>query len=380
MNNTFKPWLMGSHHRGGASMFSQRLENAPKIPDPNTAAIAGIDQTAADFPFQYLVNALQQTGGSGQVINPSTGQPETLDFTGLGTADVQNQTQNQMAQKLLDLQNKYGSQYIAQALQDLQQSDPQGYQAYQQLYQKINDQQNQPTPNLPLAEGTQADEVANLKSSQTLSPEEQTQIQQQTRAGDLASGVYLGNAPEQAEVTNTINAADAQKAAGEAAAGKYLAEGVSPADLQYQQIQQDLSNYGAFINGQTPTAQFSQIGGAQGGAAPQLPTGYSQPTLNVGQSAGQGISQAEGIYGAQSNEANPYLAGLNFAAQGVGIAANAGLFKSTPNPLNEQYPFQYNSPYNSGQNYYSDPNFSASTPALDASAGTTDLPTNPYTA
>lgn len=301
-------------------------------PDPTAAAISGINQTEADYPFSYISNALQQLGQSGTVINPSTGQPETLDFTGLGTADVQNQTQNQMAQALLAIQQKYGSGYIQQALQDLQQSDPQGYQAYQQLYSQINQQQNAPAPNLPLATSTQTDELNNLTGSQTLTPEELSQTQQGVRGNQVASGLYLGNAPAQAEAAAVVGATDQKNNAAEQASGQYLAAGVSPEDIQYQQLQQDMANYGAFINGQTPTAQFSQIGGAQGGAAPYLNTGYQTPTMNESTAANEGISNAEGIYSANQQEANPYLAGLNFASQGVGVAANAGLFSGGASP------------------------------------------------
>jgi len=328
------------------------------IPDPSKAAVQGLQESASLYPFQYLINALQQTGGNATLTNP-TGKQENYDFTGLGTADVQNQTQDQMAQALLDIQNQYGSQYIEQALKDLKQSDPQGYQAYQQLASKINDQNNAPTPNLPLATSTQDLQLKNLAGSQSLTPEELKQVQQGSRANNVASGVFLGNAPRQAEVGAVVDATDRQNNQAQQAAGQYLAAGVSPSDIQYQQLQQDLANYGAFINGQTPTAQFSQIGGAQTGAAPYSNTGYNQPTINEGQAAGQGIANSQGIYAARQQQANPYLAGLNFASQGLGIASNAGFFNNNNSTvpqgnisgvLNEYYGNttpQYN-PYTSG--------------------------------
>src|SRR5271154_1709121 len=106
------------------------MASSPSIPDPNQAAIAGIQQQQADYPFSYLVNALSQTGGNANLINPATGQSQDYNFTGLGDQQVQNQVSNQMAQVLLGIQQNYGPQYIQQSLQELQQSDPTGYAAY----------------------------------------------------------------------------------------------------------------------------------------------------------------------------------------------------------------------------------------------------------
>jgi hypothetical protein len=148
----------------------------------------------------------------------------------------------------------------------------------------------------------------------------------------------MGNAPEQQEASAVVGAADQKNAAGQQAAGQYLNAGITPADIQYQTTQQDMNNMGAFINGQTPTAQFSQIGGAQGGATPTPNTGYSTPTLNEGQGAQQGINNALGIYEGQTNwannQVNPYMAGLNFASQGWQTASNLGAFNTSPSLYN----------------------------------------------
>src|ERR1017187_1373125 len=103
----------------------------PSIPDPNKAAVAGASADLANFPFQYMINSLAQTGGSANIAG------QNYDFTGLGNADVAGQMSGQMAQALLDIQNNYGSQYVQQRLADLQQSDPTGYAARQQLFDKI---------------------------------------------------------------------------------------------------------------------------------------------------------------------------------------------------------------------------------------------------
>ncbi len=305
--------------------------SAPSPPDPSIAATAGIQQQVADYPYSYIVNALAQLGQSGQVTSP-TGTTSNLDFTGLGTADVQNQYQNQMAQTLLTIQQQYGSQYVQQALDDLKQSDPQGYAAYGQLWDRIQQQSQAAPPNLALATGTQSDVLNNLTGSQSLSPTELSQVQQSVRGGQVATGVTMGNAPEQQEASAVVGATDQKNAAATNASGQFLQAGISPSDIQYQTTQQDMANMGAFINGQTPTAQFSQIGGAQGGAAPYPNTGVSTPTINEGQAASQGINNALGIYEGQTNwannQVNPYMAGLNFASQGLQTASNLSPYVS----------------------------------------------------
>ena len=201
------------------------MAKGPTIPDPNKQAIQGIQTSAELYPYQYILDALAQTGGAGTAINPITGQPTSVDFTGLGTADVQNQTQNQMAQQLLDIQKQYGPGYIEQALKDLQQSSPDQFAAYQQLYDQIQKQQNAPAPNLGLAQSTQGDVLNNLTGSQSLTPEELTQVQQGVRGGQVANGIYLGNAPVQAEANAVVGATDQKNQAAQQQAGQYQKRG-----------------------------------------------------------------------------------------------------------------------------------------------------------
>lgn len=338
----------------GSSSIERQMRcygGGPSVPDPAAASVAGIQQTEANYPFSYIINALQQTGGKATLTNPATGQPQTYDFTGAGQADVQNQVSNQMAQVLLDIQQGYGAAYIQQRLNDLKQADPNGYAAYGQLFDQIQNDISQTPPDQPLSQATQSSVLSVLKNSDSLTPEELTQVQQASRANNIASGVYLGNAPAQAEATNTVNALDQKNAAAQGEAGKYLASGVTPSDIQYRNIQQNLADLGAFINGQTPTAQFSSLSGAQTGAAPVNNTGYQVPTLNEGQAAGQGINQANQLYSLNQQNANPYLAGLNFATQGIGTAYNAY----------NAYNAGSNSPYNLGAAINYDPGFGAGT-------------------
>lgn len=327
------------------------MASSPSIPDPGKSAIQGVQTQAQLDPFTYLVNALASTGGSGAVTNPLSGQTTNLDFTGLGTADVQNQFQNQMAQTLLDIQNGLGPEFINQRLQDLQQADPTGYAAYKQLFDQIKQESTQGPPGLALSEATQGQIQDILSKSQSLNPQELIDVQQGVRGNQVASGIYLGNAPEQAEAGAVVNATDQKQAAGQQEAQSFLSAGVDPTDLQYRQTQQDMANLGAFINGQNPTAQFSSISGAQNQGAPNPNTGFTVPTINEGQAAGQGINNALGIYSGQvdwsQNNANPYLAGLGTAASAAGTAFNLGY-----SPWNTSAPNVNTSPVGGANSFY----------------------------
>jgi hypothetical protein len=262
------------------------------------------------------------------VVDPVTGQPTTVDFTGQGTAAVQNQMSDQMAQTLLDIQQGLGPQYIAQRLADLKQADPQGYAARQQLFDQIQQEAAQAPPGQALSASTQQLVLSELQKGGTLTPEELTQVQQGVRGPQVASGIFLGNAPSQAEADAVVNAGDQAQTARQGAAGSFLGAGVSPSDIQYRKIQQDLANLGAYISGQTPESQFASLSGAQGGAAPYPNPNYTQPTLNQGQAAAQGVGNAFDLYNQnfnfQQNQVNPFVAGLSGLSNAAGTAFNLG--------------------------------------------------------
>jgi len=315
------------------------MGGSPSIPDPNQAAAAGVQRQTQLYPYEYMVNALSQLGQKGTPINPVTGKPVALDFTGQGTADVQNVFQGQMAKTLLDIQQGMGPQFVAQRLNELKQSDPTGYAAYQQLFDQIQQEANQGGPNLQLSTDTQNQIQNVLQASNQLTPEELSQVQQGVRGNQVQSGLYLGAMPAQQEASAVVNALDQKQAGAQKEAQSFLQAGISPSDIQYRKTQQDMANLGAFIAGQNPTAQFSSIAGAGQGAAPYPDTGYSTPTMNLGQMASQGIQDANQAYGIQNqyaqSQANPYMAGLSNALQGVSTAANLGAF-TTQNPYNPQ--------------------------------------------
>lgn len=326
--------------------------SAPSAPDPTIAAQVGIWQTEKNFPFSSEINALSQTGGKEKING------KTYDFTGLGTADIQNQYSDQMAGVLLAIQQKYGAAYITQRLADLKQSDPQGYAAYQQLFDKIQQEAKQTPPDMPLSQATQDHINGILKGSTSLTPDEMTQVKQQQGAQDAASGIMLGNAPAQAMGRAAVGAVDNKTNQAEAAANQYLSKGVTPSDILYRKLQQDMANEGAFINGQNPTAQFGSLAGAQNGASPNPNTGFQPSQMNEFAAAGQGIANSNQMFAYQNQlaqgSANPYLAGLSSLIQGGTTAASIW-----------SQPTQYGATPNINANpYYTNPINNPNTPYI----------------
>lgn len=295
--------------------------SAPSPPNPNTAAIAGATADIGNFPFETFINSLSQTGGKANIGGTN------YDFTGLGNAQQSNTLSDQSAQALLDIQNNYGSQYVQQRLADLQQSDPTGYAARQQLFNSIlaDSQQN---PDRPLATDLQNQVTQTLQGAGQLDSQGLQQVQQGVRAGQVSNGIYLGNGPASQESSAVVNASDAQQQAQQQEGINYLQSGVSPQDVDYRRIQQSLSNLGAFTNNQTPEAEFGQLSAAGNGAAPFSTPNYSNPASINPSDANTGQSFANAQYGLNSGYAatqgNPFLTGLTTGINTLGTAAKLG--------------------------------------------------------
>jgi hypothetical protein len=192
---------------------------------------------------------------------PDVGE-RTYDFSGYSDADL---TKAQMAmdretafanaQTQLDLQDLYGDEFIAKSRRQLQQSDPEGFAAREQLAQTL---------------------MSDFAKGGELSDDVRREVEQSARAGQAARGNYLGQANVTAEAMQTADASEKLK-------------------------QQRLTNIAAFINGTTPTSQFASVTGAQQGAAGWLP---QQMVQGIGQNANAGAqatSFATSVYGTQAN-------------------------------------------------------------------------------
>lgn len=300
------------------------MASGPSIPDPSKAAVAGAQANLANYPFEYIINQLAQLGGSATV----NGQP--YDFTGLGTAANAQTMSDQMAQAMLDIQKNYGAAYVKQRLADLQQSDPAGYAARKQLFDQILSDSQKAAPNAQMSQALQQQVNQQLENAGKLTTGpggELEQVQQGVRGQQIARGNYLGNAASNQEAQAVEKAGEQKRGAVQQAAASYLQAGVSPEDIQYRKIQQDLANLGAFESGTTPEAQFGSLSGAQNGAAP-FTTQYQQPPGVDTNSALQGIENANAIYSGKVNwnqsQVNPWLAGLSTASSLGNVYAGLG--------------------------------------------------------
>ena len=284
----------------------------PSVPDPNVAAVQGQTASVENYPYEYLINQLSQLGQSGTING------QTYDFTGLGNASQAAAMSGQSAQGQLALQQQYGPEFIQQALAQLQQENPQGTVAENQLGQLATAPVPGPSATSQQLEQNVMGQIGNAGALTTGPASETEQVQQAVRGQQLANGITMGNAPAAQEADALEQAGANQRQQIQGATEQYLGAGVSPEDVQYRQIQQQLSNLGGFWSGQTPLAEFSSIGAAQNGAAPSG-TNYSNGAqINTG-GALTGLQQAEQEYGSEVGYQATQMNGLA-ALGGVGVA------------------------------------------------------------
>jgi len=190
----------------------------------------------------------------------------TYDFKGYSDADTTRadmefggEAADFMAKTMLDVQQRYGKDFVKQRLEELKAADPTGYEVREMLGESAK---------ADLARGTE------------LSPEMARQVTQQERAAQSARGNIYGSAPA-------------------------AAEAMTLGDAGFRMRQQRLANAASFLSGSTPVAQFGQISGAQAGASPFNPMGVQ---------AGIGVNPNAGAQG-QQFAMNTYNQKMNFAAQ-----------------------------------------------------------------
>lgn len=296
------------------------LFSKPKIPDPNAAAVAGAQADLELFPFQYQINSLAKMGGKGRINGVD------YDFTGLGDADVSAAMSDKMAQTMLELQQQYGPEFVKQRLAELKAADPIGYAARQQLFDRIM-ADAEANPNRPMNQALQDAVQGELSKAGKLDARQIQEVQQGVRGKQIGRGIILGNAAASEEANALVQASEGLRDQRQQQAAGFLSSGVSPEDVQYRNIQQALSNLGAFTNGTTPTAQFGAVSSASNGATPVW-TG-SQNTASTNPNATvQGMQDAMSLYSANMNWANsqinPWLAGIAGGASGLNLANKAG--------------------------------------------------------
>ena len=258
-------------------LYSSDQPDPPSIAGANEAGVWANLETVG---IQKLIANAAKFGKSVDVKVPifdadgnKTGFKDvTYDFKGYSDADATreemefgSEAADFMAKSMLEIQQKYGKDFVKQRIEELKAADPTGYEVRQMLGEAAKED---------LARGTE------------LSPDMARQVTQQERAAQSARGNIYGSAPA-------------------------AAEAMSLGDAGFRMRQQRLANAASFLSGTTPVAQFGQISGAQAGASPFNPMGIQ---------AGIGVNPNAGAQG-QQWAMNAYNTQMNYAAQQQPIGA-----------------------------------------------------------
>ena len=269
-------------------MYDTDVPDAPSMAGANEAGVWADAETLA---IRKLIANAAKFGKKVDLSVPTfdakgnkTGSKNvTYDFSGFSDADATRadlefarESADKMAETMLDVQKKYGKEFIQQRMEELKAADPTGYEVRQMLGEAAKED---------LALGTQ------------LSPEMRNQVEQQERAAQAARGNIYGSAPA-------------------------AAEAMAVGDAGFRMRQQRLANAASFLSGTTPVSQFGQISGAQGGASPFNPVGI-QSGLTLNPNAGaQGQQFAMNTFNQQMNyAANQQPIGYQLLGLGTGVAA-----------------------------------------------------------
>lgn len=267
---------------------------------PGTANRIAYDSYAGDFSKVY-------TDGKGNLISRDEAVPN---FAGLGTADIAGQLARKQADLQVMLGQKYGVDYAKELAHEAELADPEGTKAREIENELIQKQIQAPI---------------NPVSAQV---ESQVRGQQQAGAGfdamtqDLLDSAVAkanqarGGGPTSADVGRTLSTGTAGAARRQAAEGKaqsFLASGQTPEDLAYRREQQNISNLGSFVSGQTPESQFGALARAGQGSSPTY-TGQALPGMPAG-GASAGNAYSVGSWkdqmNASGNQANSWLGGIS---------------------------------------------------------------------
>lgn len=249
--------------------------------------------------------------------------PETrhADFTGLGDADVQGALARNMAKIQLDLQKKYGTQFVDEARAQQEAADPEGAAARRLLASEINRiEDERQTRERPVATTLDRQMLQELEQGGAISPEAGAEVARELQArAQGGAGGAADTATTAAQLESGPEGEARRRARMERALG-YLESGATPEDVQYRERQQSLANMASFLAGRTPESQFSNLSGGQQGATPNV-RGPALPTVpgnlqQIGTQAGltnytQGVQQA-------ATQVNPWFAGLSAAIRGAG--------------------------------------------------------------
>lgn len=292
----------------------QQLQNTPQSSGMTEKGIPIPNQAYSQL--QYQIQNLK-----GQISNINNNVGSTANFAGEGTAQTEGQIMQQEAAGQLANAQEFDPQFIATALQEEQQANPQQFAARQAEYNDIQNELNNPIPS-PVSQ-TLNDQISErVAAGNQLTPEEQAMLQ----SAVAQSG---GGDPNSFETQLTTGLPGEQRALGNTMAGtSFLASGETPSDIALREQQQGISNLSNFANSTTPEAQFGELSGAQSTATPNFQSGWS-PSYSGQAAAELGQTGAATQYGENVdtalNYANPWTAGLSGVLSGANTLANAGV-------------------------------------------------------
>lgn len=254
----------------------------PKPPDYAAANREGIYADIETLPDRLKIESAAKLGKIAQVGG------KTVDFTGLGDAaniqqqlDLLSKSAPALAQTEYDVRKQYDPLFIELSRQGLQQSDPYAF---------------------ALDEALKKQTAEDLALGSTLSDKQRRDIEQATRAGQVARGNFLGPTQSAEEAFNIFSSGETLKGQRQAAALAALGRG-----------------------GQNN--QFASLAGAQEGATPFAGINPQQTFRYINPNASAlGTGFAQQSYGGQ---ASTYSPGPDRQGQyigaGVGLAAAAGV-------------------------------------------------------
>jgi len=268
-------------------LYSNDKEDAPNMAGANEAGVWADAETLA---VRKMINNAAKFGkkidlkvpvfdGEGNKLGV---KDVTYDFKGYSDADATradmefaSESADKMAKTMLDVQKKYGKEFVQQRMEELKAADPTGYEVREMLGEKAR---------------------RGLELGSQLSPEMAAQVEEREQAAQAARGNIYGTAPA-------------------------AAEAMSMGDAGFRMEQQRLANAAAFLSGTTPIAQFSQISGAQAGASPFNPVGV-QSGLALDPNAGaRGESYMMSGYNTRMNfAANQQPIGAQILGMATGVA------------------------------------------------------------
>lgn len=267
--------------------YSQEEPEAPNMAGANEAGVWADAETLA---IKKMINNAAKFGKKIDLRVPTfdgagnkTGFKDvTYDFKGFSDEDSTRadmdfaaESADKMAKTMLDVQKKYGKDYVKQRMEELKAADPTGY----EIREMLGD-----------------DAKRGLMAGGRLSPEMDKQVEEAEQYAQTSRGNVYGTA---------------------AVASEAMSKGYAGLALK----QQNLANAASFLSGNTPINQIGALSGAQAGASPFNPVGI-QSGLALDPNAGaRGESYMMSGYNTRMNyAANQQPIGAQLLGLATGVA------------------------------------------------------------